>query len=152
MNLPFPSHGPEDRVATNPIGECGRAIRYQREIEHEHGPGSVRRLLDLRPGCRRGEFLDFLGEPVLPPVGGLGLLLGDFLYLRWRLERVFTVERFVALALVVAVALVLGPNAPAWVTVGAEGLVLTAMQALLGRRPLPASFLSRSARRKGDQT
>ena len=86
-------------------------------------------------------------------LGGLALLLGDFLYLRWRLERVFTIERFVALALAVAVALVLGPNAPAWVTVGAEGLVLTAMQALLGRqRRLPASFLSRSARRKGDQT
>ena len=70
-------------------------------------------------------------------LGGLALLLGDFLYLRWRLERVFTIERVVALALVMAVALVIGPRAPAWLTVGAEGLVLTAMQALLGRQRRP---------------
>ncbi len=70
-------------------------------------------------------------------LGGLALLLGDFLYLRWRLQRVFTVERVVALALVTLVALVLGPRAPAWLTIGAEGLVLTVMQASLGRQRRP---------------
>jgi low temperature requirement protein LtrA len=66
-------------------------------------------------------------------LGGLGLLTGGFVVLRWRLEGAVTRPRLVALAALVVVALGLGPHLAGWITVGAAGAVLTAMQVLVGR-------------------
>jgi low temperature requirement protein LtrA len=89
---------------------------------------------------RPGEVMGAADRVAL--LGGLALLAGGFVVLRWRLERVITRPRIVALLVLVVVAMGVGPHVPGWTTLGLAGLALTGMQVAIGRsarrRAVPA--------------